>query len=109
MAPEPASGDGRNETREERLDRNWNDLLQELRVSQTGVQLLAGFLLTLPFQTRFLTLSDLQRNTYLATVGCAIASVGCLVAPVSIHRLLFRQHLRRTMVTVSHYLALAGI
>ncbi|HET6268718.1 MAG TPA: DUF6328 family protein, partial [Arthrobacter sp.] len=60
--------EGRNETFEERLDRNWMELLQELRVLQTGVQLVAGFLLTLPFQARFETLDDYQTGLYLTNV-----------------------------------------
>jgi len=97
------------ETPTERLNRNWADLLQELRVVQTGVQLLTGFLLTLPFQSRFADVGTFQRDAYLTTVGCAIASTGFLIAPVSLHRLVFRRHLRRRMVSVAHYFALTGI
>ena len=64
--------DARSETETERLDRNWASLLQELRVAQTGVQLLTGFLLTLPFQQRFDLLDDDMRVVYLVTVGCSI-------------------------------------
>jgi Family of unknown function (DUF6328) len=99
----------RHETPTERLDRNWQDLLQELRVVQTGVQLLTGFLLTLPFQSQFVSIGTFQRTAYLITVGCAIAATGLLIAPVSLHRLMFRRHLRRRMVTVAHYLALSGL
>ncbi len=99
----------RNETPTERLDRNWEDLLQELRVVQTGVQLLTVFLLTLPFQDRFTDIGDFQRDAYLVTVGCAIGATGFLIAPVSLHRLVFRQHLRRQMVNVAHYFALIGL
>jgi hypothetical protein len=79
--------DQRGETPLERLDRNWADLLQELRVVQTGVQLLTGFLLTLPFQARFAQLHQFEENLYLSTVGLAIASTGFLIAPVLIHRI----------------------
>jgi hypothetical protein len=99
----------RNETPTERLDRNWEDLLQELRVVQTGVQLLTGFLLTLPFQSEFRGIDDFQRRAYLATVVCAITATGFLIAPVSLHRLIFRRHLRKPMVTIAHYLALTGL
>lgn len=99
----------RHETETERLDRNWNDLLQELRVAQTGVQLLTGFLLTLPFQQRFKDLDDIAKYVYLATVGASVAATGVLVAPVAIHRLLFRQHARRSMVGAGHACALAGL
>jgi hypothetical protein len=101
--------DARDETPTERLDRNWTDLLQELRVVQTGVQLLTGFLLTLPFQARFATLTSLQQNIYLITVILAVCSTAFLIAPVSLHRLLFRRHARARMVEVAHRLALTGM
>jgi len=99
----------RDETPMQRLDRNWADLLQELRVVQTGVQLLTGFLLTLPFQARFAQLSGYEQATYLITVALAVAATGFLIAPVSLHRTLFRRHARELMVTVSHRLALVGL
>ena len=101
--------DARDETPTERLDRNWTDLLQELRVVQTGVQLLTGFLLTLPFQARFATLDSFQQNVYLITVILAVCSTSFLIAPVSLHRLLFRRHARAKMVEVAHRLALTGM
>jgi hypothetical protein len=101
--------DERGETTTQRLDRNWADLLQELRVVQTGVQLLTGFLLTLPFQARFAQLDDFQQLTYLFTVACSVGSTGVLIAPVSVHRILFRRHERRQLVTIGHRLALVGL
>lgn len=97
------------ETPTERLDRNWNDILQELRVVQTGVQLLTGFLLTLPFQQRFTTLSDAERGVYLAAVTASILATGFLQAPVSVHRALFRRHRRKEAVLLAHRLAIVGI
>lgn len=70
----------RHETETQRLDRNWSGLLQELRVVQTGVQLLTGFLLTLPFQQRFEDLSDSEVAIYLATVALSVTSTMLLVA-----------------------------
>ena len=99
----------RDETPMQRLDRNWADLLQELRVVQTGVQLLTGFLLTLPFQARFEQLSAYERTIYLTTVALSVAATGFLIAPVSLHRILFRRHARQLMVTVSHRLAMIGL
>ena len=83
--------------------------MQELRVAQTGVQLLTGFLLTLPFQSRFADLTDFQRNAYLFTMSCSVVATAFLIAPVSIHRMLFRRHARRATVQVGHRLALIGI
>lgn len=99
----------RSETQTERLDRNWSSLLQELRVVQTGVQLLTGFLLTLPFQERFDVLDDDMRLVYLATVAAAVTSTVLLVAPVGLHRVLFRQRRLRDLVSVAHRLTYAGL
>jgi hypothetical protein len=98
----------RDETPIERLDRNWSDLLQELRVTQTGVQLLTGFLLTLPFQQRFQQLSSAQRDAYLVVVALSAMATVLLVAPVLVHRLLFRRHERRSMVNAAHRCAIVG-
>lgn len=99
----------RNETTTERLDRNWEELLQELRVTQTGVQILAGFLLTLPFQQRFTTLSNVERGEYAASVLCAVAATMLLIAPVSSHRLLFRRHEKGVLVVMANRFAKAGL
>lgn len=103
---------GRNESREEQLDRNWAELLQELRVLQTGVQILAGFLLTLPFQQRFRDLDDFQVNLYLANVVIAALTTAFIILPVSVHRRLFRQRLKETLVSSADSItkiALAGV
>lgn len=108
---DPAPG-GRNESAIEKLDRNWMELLQELRVLQTGVQILAGFLLTLPFQSRFETLDDFQTNLYLANVGLAALTTALILLPVSVHRRLFRLHLRAALVSSADRIAkvsLAGV
>ncbi|WP_235946707.1 DUF6328 family protein [Nocardia terrae] len=100
---------GRNETAAERLDRNWNSLMQELRVVQTGVQLLTGFLLTLPFQGRFTILSEQMRMVYLAVVAASIGATICLTAPVAAHRILFRRHRIENVVTAAHRYAIVGL
>ncbi|QBX56722.1 sodium:proton antiporter [Nocardioides seonyuensis] len=92
----------RNETPAERADRNWNELLQELRVSQTGVQLLAGFLVTLPFQSRFESLTDFQKDWYLGLLGLAFLTVGVTLTPVAIHRRLFGGGAKREIVSAAH-------
>ncbi len=99
----------RSETETERLDRNWLSLLQELRVVQTGVQLLTGFLLTLPFQQRFDVLDTTMRVVYLITVGSSVCATVLLEAPVAIHRLLFRRHRLEFIVSAAHRLAYAGL
>ncbi|MBF6175715.1 DUF6328 family protein [Nocardia blacklockiae] len=112
----PAGGDqawnwqARHETRTERLDRNWSTLIQETRVVQTGVQLLTGFLLTLPFQAKFDDLlSRPMRWLYLATVAASIAATVFLVAPVAAHRILFRRHRLGRAVAAAHRFALTGL
>lgn len=108
---EDARWDGRqrNETETQRLDRNWSSLLQELRVVQTGVQLLTGFLLTLPFQQRFDILGDDMQIVYLATVSTAVLSTALLIAPVGMHRLLFHRHRLAELVRAAHLCAYAGL
>ena len=92
--------DGRKETPTERADRNWNELLQELRVMQTGTQILTGFLLTLPFQSRYADLDDYQRTVYLVLVMTAVTATALILAPVSVHRALFQKQMKRSVVTI---------
>jgi hypothetical protein len=94
---------------EETLTRNWNELLQELRVTQTGVQILTGFLLTVPFSDRFPGLDDLQRATYLVVLCGSLLATGFLVAPVAFHRILFRHRRRRWLVDAANQCARVGL
>jgi hypothetical protein len=99
----------RDETETERLDRNLIELLQEVRVVQTGVQVLFAFLLTVPFSSRFDTITGFQRAAYFtALVGTAGASV-FLIAPTSVHRILFRMGQKEYMVELSNRLAIWGL
>jgi hypothetical protein len=100
----------RNETPVERADRNYTELLQELRVAQTGIQILFAFLLTLPFQQRFGELVGASlRREYLATLLVTTAATALLIAPVTMHRILFRQGLKPELVTAADWLAKAGL
>ena len=101
--------DGRDESPLERLDRNWNEILQELRVTQTGIQILTGFLLTVPFQQRFAALTADQRLIYLVLVILAAVTTALLVAPVSMHRMLFRRGAKSTLVTEADRLMRVGL
>jgi len=94
--------DGRDETREERADRNWNEVLQELRVLQTGTQILTGFLLALAFQPAFSELSDGQRAVYLGLVVLSALSSIVALAPVALHRVLFQQRAKPAVVRYGH-------
>jgi Family of unknown function (DUF6328) len=93
-----AVADGRSETQTERLDRNWGQLVQELRVTQTGTQILTGFLLTLAFQARFATLDAAKVDIYLVLVILAALTTALGLAPVAIHRALFRRRAMEQLV-----------
>ena len=99
--PDVDPGDGRDETENERLDRNWNEMLQELRVIQTGTQILTGFLLAAVFQSRFDDLDDYQRTVYLCLVVASILTTVFGLSPVSLHRALFRQRAKKEVVHVT--------
>ncbi len=101
--------DGRDESENERADRNWNELLQELRVTQTGTQILTGFLLTIPFQQRFADLDAFQKDVYLVLVVLAVLATALFVAPVSLHRVLFRRRLKPELVSAGSGFARAGL
>lgn len=105
----PTGDDGRRETPTEKLDRNWNEILQELRVTQTGVQILTGFLLTVPFQQRFTDLTTTQRWFYLALVVLATVTTGIMVAPVSLHRWLFRRRAKAALVRTADLFMRVGL
>ncbi|WP_194411261.1 DUF6328 family protein [Microbacterium cremeum] len=94
--------EGRDETPQERADRNWNEVLQELRVLQTGTQILTGFLLALAFQPAFSDLSTGQRVAYLTLVVLAALSSIVALAPVALHRRLFQQGAKPEVVRFGH-------
>lgn len=96
----------RNETEDERLDRKWADLLQELRVMQTGAQLTAGFLLTLPFQSSFGDLDSFQVRLYLTLVLLAAATTALVMSAVAIHRRLSGEHVKERVVVAAHRLTI---
>lgn len=104
--PEPLrdtnADDGRHETADERYDRNWVEILQELRVTQTGTQIISGFLLTLAFQQRFTELDSYQVVVYVVLVLLAATSTALGLAPVSLHRTLFRRHEKKKIVTIAN-------
>src|SRR3954470_1630809 len=101
--------EGRSETALERCDRNLVELLQEVRVVQTGVQVLFAFLLTVPLATRFPELSQFQRLTYFATLLAAGGAAILLIAPTAYHRILFRLGDKAHLVDVANRFTLAGL
>lgn len=94
---------------EERITRNWNELLQEIRVVQTGCQILTGFLLTIPFSPRFPELDTLQTRSYLVVLCGSVLTTALVVAPVAFHRALFRQRQRPWLVAAGNVSAKAGL
>lgn len=99
----------RDEPEADRLDRNFGELLQELRVAQAGIQILFAFLLSIAFQQRFAGLEPYQRVLYGITLVTAALSMVLLIAPVAVHRLLFRRGRKDAVVEASARLATAGL
>jgi hypothetical protein len=93
----------------QRADRNFAELLQELRVAQTGVQILFAFLLTLSFTDRFAGIDAFQRGVYVFTLVSSATTAALLIAPVAVHRLLFQRGRKRELVRAGHRLALCGL
>ena len=99
----------RDETELQSVDRQFNELLQELRVAQTGVQILFAFLLGLAFTPRFPDLTGQQQTIYLVTLVLSAISAALLIAPVGHHRMVFRQRLRPQLVKTGHRYAITGL
>lgn len=102
-------GDDDQQHAQETLTRNWDELLQEIRVTQTGVQILTGFLLTVPFSQRFGDLTAFQKDVYLGVLAGAVLTTGLVVAPVAFHRALFRKRRRELLVESGNRFAVAGL
>jgi len=100
---------GRDETEDERLDRNLGELLQELRVALPGVQVLFAFLLAVPFQRNFNSITDFQRTAYFATLLCTAISAALLISPSAYHRLTFHYQQKGRLVFVANRLAIVGL
>ncbi|HET8658724.1 MAG TPA: DUF6328 family protein [Micromonosporaceae bacterium] len=108
----PSSNGGNGDTEEteaERLNRNFADLLQELRVAQTGIQILFAFLLTLAFTNRFQDVDDFDRTTYMVALLAAAGAAALIIAPVAYHRMLFRQGRKPELVRSAHRMASGGL
>ena len=101
--------EGRAERPLERADRNMVEMLQELRVAQTGVQILFAFLLSLSFTERFTRIDEFQRWTYVVTLLLTSLTTGLLVAPAAIHRMLFGKGVKAATVRISHRLFVIGL
>lgn len=100
---------GRDETEEERADRRWLELIQEVRVAQTGVQILFGFLLTVVFTTKYDTLGDTEQTIYIVTVVLGATATGALIGPVSLHRMVSGQRIKPQAVEWASRLTSVGL
>ena len=106
MEPEK---DARPETLAQRDDRNFVELIQELRVAGLGVQVLFGFLLSLPFTVKFSGLSQGQRDLYVASITLATVATVLLLGPVAYHRLVFREGMKESLVRFANVMAIFGL
>jgi hypothetical protein len=93
----------------EQINRNWTELVQELRSTQTGVQVLTGFLLAVPFSDKFATLDHVQRTAYLLVLSGAVAATAATMSPIAYHRILFRRGQRPWLVETANRVARAGL
>ncbi|MEU2717757.1 DUF6328 family protein [Streptomyces sp. NPDC007205] len=100
---------GRNETEEERADRMWVELIQEVRVAQTGVQILFGFLLTVVFQQKYATLPHADQVIYIMTVVLGACATGALIGPVSLHRLVSGRRVKPQAVRLASRMTFVGL
>jgi Family of unknown function (DUF6328) len=100
---------GRDETESERLDRNLQEMLGELRVALPGVQVLFAFLLVVPFNQRFADVTQFQKTVFFATLLCTTASTVCLIAPTTHHRLEFRQQDKHRIIHTGNRIVVLGL
>jgi hypothetical protein len=109
MSSDDRNPSQREESEQERLNRELDTLLGELRVAMPGVQVLFAFLLAVPFQQRFAQVTEFQRDVYFGTLLAAAAASALFVAPTAYHRLMFRHRDKPRLVSISSKLALAGL
>ena len=100
---------GRDETEHERIDRNLQEFLGELRVALPGVQVLFAFLLVVPFNQRFTDITSFQKTVYFVTLLLTAASSVCLIAPTAQHRVEFRQQHKEQILLMANRLAIVGL
>ncbi len=105
----PERPSGRDESEEERLDRNLGELLQELRIALPGVQVLFAFLLAVPFQQNFSKISEFEKRVYFATLLLTALSAALLIAPTAYHRITFRYQQKHRLVFIANRCALGGL
>ncbi|MEW2415523.1 DUF6328 family protein [Streptomyces sp. NPDC046866] len=106
---DPSRANGRHESANERADRQWQELVQEIRVAQTGVQILFGFLLTVAFTAQFQNLARADRAIYIVTVVLGSLATGALIGPVALHRIVAGRRIKPQAVRWASRLTFAGL
>ncbi len=101
----PSDGDPPEQT----INRNWTELVQELRATQIGVQVLIGFLLAVPYTTKFDTLDRFEKAAYLVVLSIAVCATAAVLAPIAYHRILFRRGVRPWLVETANTIARVGL
>jgi hypothetical protein len=109
MTDDPDQARGEDEEERERENRRMIELLNELRVALTGVQVMFAFLLTVPFTQRFAQVTEFQRIAYFTTLLCAATAVAFLIAPTAHHRILWRRHQKHQLIVIGNSLTIAGL
>jgi hypothetical protein len=109
MGSDPVAYERDDESSGERLDRHWNELLQELRLAQTGTQILFAFLLGIAFQNQFHAADGFTHTVYAGTLVAAALAVALFLAPVALHRVLFEHGMRDRLVTITDRMARGGM
>jgi cation transport ATPase len=107
--PEPVGYTRATEDARKQLDRHWTELMQEIRLAQTGTQILFAFLLAIAFQPRLQEADKFTHDVYLGTLITSAMAVGLFLAPISFHRIVFQQNLRDRLVPITHNLATAAL
>jgi membrane-bound acyltransferase YfiQ involved in biofilm formation len=105
----PEHPQDRSEDEQERLNRQMMELLNELRVAMPGVQVLFGFLLTVPFQQRFQRVNDFQETVYFATLIASAVATAFLIAPSAYHRLMLEQHDKPNIIHIGSAQMVVGL
>jgi membrane-bound acyltransferase YfiQ involved in biofilm formation len=108
-AREPERREHRSDEEQERLNRQMIELLNELRVAMPGVQILFGFLLTVPFQQRFRDVTQFQETVYFVTLVAAAVAAAFFIAPSAYHRVMFEQHDKPNIIHIGTGQMLIGL
>ncbi|MFB9965327.1 DUF6328 family protein [Sinosporangium siamense] len=108
-AAQPAQAAHEPESPLQRLNRGYAELLQEVRIGQTCVQALAGFLMALAFMPRFATITAGQRGLYVAALVTTMLAAALLTAPAPFHRIVSGRRLKQRLISLSSRLTLIGL